>query len=114
MKVITINPETKTIEERIVSGSLESYQKLVGGLIQRGWELSATDELYVNEEGLFGDMTYWFHVKDAHQPFVGNGFIVGINHKTGDFTDTTMTVDEVKKLVIFMDKKSGTIHLAND
>jgi hypothetical protein len=114
MRIIIINPETQTVEEAEIENHFEAMQKVVGGLIQRAHEFTPTEEVYVNEEGLFGDMTYWFHIKGAHQPFVGTGFIVGHNPKTGDSVSTKMTVDEARRLISFLDKNTGSVYLAID
>jgi len=112
MRIIIINPETQTIEEANIRYTLKNLQAIVGGLIQSGHMFSPTEEVYVNEEGLFGDRSYWFHIKGAHQPFVGKGFIVGIDSEKADFVSTKMTVAKVRSLVSFLDNKNGTVLIA--
>ena len=50
MKVLVIQPE-KAPEEREISGSLESMQAVVGGLIQAVYPFEEPVALICNEEG---------------------------------------------------------------
>jgi|WetSurMetagenome_2_1015567.scaffolds.fasta_scaffold212806_3 hypothetical protein len=104
-KVIFINAENQkiTIKQTFI---LADLQKLVGGLIERAHILQNNDELYVNEEGLFASENYFFTIKGGHQPFAGNGYIIGPLTKTGDNTSVQSTIEEIEKQITFMGKKT--------
>ena len=102
-RVLFINAAEKIIGETTVS-CLEDMQKLVGGLIERAYELEDGHEIYVNEEGLFDNsIDYGFFVKGGHQVYVGNGFLIGPPNARGDLTDATKTVNALSQLIKFTD-----------
>lgn len=55
---------------------LSALQKAVDGSIEAATDFPDGDVLYVDEEGLLKDPKYFFDI-GAHQPFAGNGIIVG-------------------------------------
>lgn len=66
-------------------------------------DIEEPNTIYVDEEGLLKltATSMFFTYKGAHQPFAGNGFILGVDYETGDSIDTTLTVEEVKQKVGF-------------
>jgi hypothetical protein len=104
MKAIKIDSHLQTITEIEVNG-LTDMQKAVEGLIEVAAEIkhgSKYNTVYVNEEGLFEPHTDWFIWDGAHQPFKGNGLVVGYNPKSGNSLDSNMTVADVQKFVRFV------------
>lgn len=104
MRAIKIDSESKTISIIQINeeDKLKRMQDEVGGLIERAFDFSNGDEIYVNEEALLFSPEHFFLVEGAHQPFAGNGLIIGINHKTGESTDATSSLDEIRAKVKFL------------
>lgn len=99
MKAIIIDATKRTITEVEVDGGLDSLQKAVGGYIELV-RLDEGEDLYVNEEGLLHGEQNFFIYSGAHQPFAGNGIIIG-NKPDGGQKSTKMTVEEVTERVKF-------------
>jgi len=104
LRVILIDSVTQEISEQNMEGEmLEVLYKLIGcDMVERAHTINNTNEIYVDEEGLFKGHTTAFGFKGAHQQFfVGKGVVVGVDHAAGDLASTTMTVAEVSKNVAF-------------
>lgn len=80
MRAIFIDSTARTIEEiELPEGEAErlaEVNKRVGGGIEFATRFPNGDVLYVNGEGLYKHERF-FVVLGAHQPFAGNGVIVG-------------------------------------
>jgi replicative DNA helicase len=50
---------------------------------------------------MFG-ASYFFEFKGAHQPFAGNGVVVGFDADSGDSVDASSTLEEIKSKVKFL------------
>lgn len=94
-RVLIINAKDKNITEGEVS-SLKDCQAIVGGRIERGHILDNGDEVYVNEEGLLSSEEYFFWIKGAHQPFAGNGYIIGSVTPTGNNRSATSEIKDLE------------------
>lgn len=106
MLFIIIDAEKReVVEYSVVGKTLDTMQKIVGGYIERAYEINDTNEIYVNEDGLLTGENNFFTYEGAHQPFAGNGVIVGVDYDDGDTIGTTMTVEEVRKKVRFMTRQ---------
>jgi hypothetical protein len=78
MRAILINPETKTVSEVEIDGSLKSLQGAVSGYIELV-RLSDDVDLYVNEEGLLHDEIKakgFFVIRGCGQPLAGCGILL--------------------------------------
>jgi hypothetical protein len=84
IKVIFINARKREIELVEIENRLEPLQNLVQGYIECAFRLPNGDELFVNEEGLLKDFAFGFKIAGGHQPFLGNGVVVGFNEADGD------------------------------
>lgn len=107
-RTIHINAETKTVAE-VEAGTLADFQKLVGGLIERGCELENGDEVFVNEEGLLGSPKHFFYITGAHQPFAGNGYITGAPTRTGNTSDAVSDLDWVRDIIMWLTPKDAIL-----
>ena len=60
------------------------------------------DSIMVDEEGMFSmdKDTKFFGVDGGHQPFIGNGLVVGVNNR-GESVDPCISVEEVRSKVTF-------------
>jgi hypothetical protein len=60
------------------------------------------DSIMVDEEGLFSmdNDSKFFSVVGGHQPFIGNGLVVGVDNR-GNSVDPCISVEEVRSKVKF-------------
>lgn len=102
-KAILINTVDKTVTPVEVEGLHDMYKAMGVSLIQVGTYLENGDVVFVDEEGLYGSNREWFAIRGAHQPFIGNGLVVGTNHETGESVDAKSTVEEIEAVMKFLD-----------
>lgn len=94
-----INAKERTITEVPHEGAAD-LQKMVEGYIELATYFQG-DTLYVNEEGMY-NFDYFFTIEGGHQPFAGNGVLVG--KEIGDTANTRppkSTLAEVTSAVKF-------------
>jgi hypothetical protein len=99
-----IDSDKKEVIEIMIpdDGSLEALQKCVGGYIEPAHRFENEDILYVNEEGLFGQPQNFFILAGAHQPFAGNGVMIGTDEE-GDNADVQTPIQDIKARIVFAD-----------
>ena len=103
MRAIVINSKDRTITETEIDGSLESLQRIVGGLIEPVTQgLDGTRHHYVNEEGLLGHPRHFFMFRGGHQPLAGNGVILSLT-EDGEEAPCTLSLGWVAERVSFLD-----------
>jgi len=103
MKAILINSIDRTVSEVTLKGdSLTALQTAVGGYITVGLDLPNGDTLYVDDEGLLKGNVTFFEVKNAHQPFAGNGVIVNTT-KEGESAPVKSSLEDIKARISFTD-----------
>jgi hypothetical protein len=107
MKAIWIRVDQQMVEPAEF-GSYDELRKMVGGWLEVARTWSNGDALYVDEEGLLKltEGSTFFTIAGGHQPFAGNGVIVGREppeEGAGGLTnyDPTITVEEVRAIVAF-------------
>jgi hypothetical protein len=113
VRALFINSITKTIEEVEING-LEDLQRLVGGYIAVGTTLvkdTIENTVFVDDEGLLKDPNNYFYIKGSHQPFAGNGVLIGTNDE-GDSIDTNFILNDITNLVQFL-STSDVVDLIN-
>ena len=105
MKAIFIDSKNREVKEVQITGDLQSCYETIGcGMVECALYFDDHDSIMVDEEGLFNqECNEFFFVKGGHQPFAGNGLVVGTANM-GEATDTKITLDEVKSKVKFMDR----------
>jgi hypothetical protein len=109
MKAIFIDAKNRKVE--LVERDFENY-KLISEQIGCDTFTYATsfnngDVLYVDDEGLFDrELNSFFTYEGAHQPFAGNGLILGTGFE-GDSTDAVTTLMEVASKVEFMTRSEA-------
>jgi hypothetical protein len=99
-KVIVIEASNGTVRIGFAS-ALKDLQKLVGGYICLATTLANGDEVFVDDEGILKEYPYGFTITGAHQPFFGNGYVIGPADDEGGDTDAQSTVDEIARMVHF-------------
>lgn len=94
-----INAKERTVTEVPHDGRAD-ISKMVEGYLELATYFNG-DTVYVNEEGMYR-FDYFFTIAGGHQPFAGNGVIVG--EEIGDTADTRppkSTLAEVTSAVKF-------------
>lgn len=112
MKAIKIDVAARTVTAIEVAG-LSDMQAVVAGSIEVATEVQHQDQwntVFCNEEGLYLPIRDWFIWQGAHQPFKGNGLVIGFNPETGESIDTNLTVEDVKKFVRFADDNTVQLY----
>lgn len=101
-KAIIIDSKNKEIYYKEIN-NLENIQEAIGGLITFAFYNPLQDVCYVNDEGLFDNTLDFFTYEGAHQPFAGNGVLIGTDSKGND-VDVVEEYESVKKKVKFHDR----------
>ena len=102
MKAILIDVKKRDIREVEVSGLQDWYKEIGCELVTTALNLNESDSIMVDDEGLFfiDNDSSFFSVKGGHQPFIGNGLVVGCEDN-GESTEPCVTVDDLKKIIKF-------------
>lgn len=104
MRTILIDCAKQEVREHDCT-SLEDLQACVGGSIATAFETENGDTCFVDDEGLLKSENKTFFIFDgAHQPFAGNGVIVGPADGDGETTPAQSTLESIRKRVRFMDQ----------
>jgi hypothetical protein len=105
MKAIFIDSKNREVKEVEIKGDLQSWYETIGcGMVECALYFDDHDSIMVDEEGLFhSECNEFFFVKGGHQPFAGNGLVVGTD-ENGESVSTKISLDEVKSKVKFMDR----------
>lgn len=112
MKAILINAKTKEVKEiEIGKDYKEIYKHLECQYFTIGTYLDKQDAIFVDDEGLMNGTDEFFTFEGAHQPFAGNGLIMGSDDE-GESTDCKIQIDEVKNKVAFYDRYELSMAMA--
>ena len=79
------------------------YKHIICGMVEVAhYFKNDHDSIMVDEEGLFtmDENSKFFSVEGRHQPFIGNGLVVGVDNK-GESVDPIISVEEVRSKVKF-------------
>ena len=105
MKAFKIDSANQTVTEVDVDEKnvLADLYKHVGcEMVEIACRIDDDNEIYVDEEGLLKNgPIIGFSYKGAHQPFAGNGLVLGCNDETGESKATTLKLEDVAKNVTF-------------
>lgn len=105
----SVNREVKEIE--IGKGIDEMYKFLQCECFTIASYLDKEDAIFVDDEGLMKEQNAFFTFEGAHQPFAGNGLIMGCDDE-GESEDCKISFNEVKEKVKFYDKYELSLGLA--
>ena len=97
----SINREVKEVE--IGKGIDEMYKFLQCECFTIASYLDKQDAIFVDDEGLMNGTDSFFTYEGAHQPFAGNGLIMGCDDM-GESEDCKVDLTEVKNKVKFFDR----------
>ena len=104
MKAILINVQDETVRQVEVENIKDIYKHLNCHTFEVAHNFhDKMDSVYVDEEGLFtiDNDSKFFSVTGGHQPFIGNGLIVGLNPNNGESVDHHISVDDLRSRVKF-------------
>lgn len=101
-KILVIDSINRQVRPFVVN-SYKDMQQIVGGIIERAVTLTTRDDIFVDEEGMFKAYRYGFVIKGAHQPFIGNGFVIGEANCEGNPTDVKIKSNELLDLIQWID-----------
>lgn len=104
-KAIKICGVTKTITEVEIDDTLDSVHKHLHEKceffdVARFWE-DTGDTLYIDDDRIYRDSTCGFFMEGVW--YDGNGMMVGISSLTGNWTHVDMLMEDVVKMVTFLD-----------
>ena len=105
MRAILINSKDKTVTEVNVddTNTLKHWYKLIDcDLVEVAHYMSEKNHILVDEEGMLKSPTEFFTYNGGHQPFAGNGLIVGIDINNGESISCDITLEEATKNVMFL------------
>jgi hypothetical protein len=105
MKAILIdvlNENVRMVEVDDKNVLKDWYKHIICSMVEVALYLNGHDSIMVDEEGLFSmdNNSKFFIFKGGHQPFIGNGLVVGVNNK-GESVDPHISVEEVRSKVSF-------------
>ena len=92
------NGLVKQVEIEDTNFCSDCYKHIGCDMIEGAMDVGG-NALYVDEEGLCKELDYAFIIQGGHQPFVGNGILVGYDAKKDKHMDCSLTVPEVYAMV---------------
>lgn len=109
-KGIFIDVENRKIEEVLLDTTNVPQYKVIQNLLGGNMEYLPTqikgNDLIINEEGRYM-FTKGFVIEGWNDKLYGSGLLLGFDENTGDNIDTTLTIDEVSEMVLFVDVRVG-------
>lgn len=104
MRAYLIDPFTRTVEEVPYSGHYSDIYRLTQCDTFTVVGLPRNDALYIDDEGLLGDITQqaFFRFAGYPTPLAGRGLILGTDVE-GDTTNPEMTLEDAQKAVTWTD-----------
>lgn len=105
MKAILIDVQNENVRMVEVDDKdvLRSWYKHIGcQMVEVAHYINNHDSIMVDEEGLFtmDENSKFFSVQGGHQPFIGNGLVVGVDME-GVSVDPCISVEKVRSMVKF-------------
>jgi len=102
-KAILIDAKARTFSIVEVGDCLDIQKKIGCGCFTIATQLPRNDVIYVDDEGMLtlDDESVFFEFEGAHQPFVGNGLVMGGDDE-GETQDVKITLLEIQNKVKFL------------
>ena len=100
MKGILIDVKNRTITEHEIGKGLEPIYEKIGCELFDIVNIDDSNDVYVDDEGLYKENDF-FSIEGGHQPFRGNGLVLGIDNNSGKSVSTTLTVEKVTEMIKF-------------
>lgn len=101
MKALWIRADKRTVEEADYV-SLSDLQRMVGGTLCVAHRFDNKDVVFVDDDGMMKRSNEFFILMGGHQPFCGNGVLVGRERRNSFKTFEPRTQrDDLDKLIRF-------------
>jgi hypothetical protein len=101
MKAILIDAKNRIVSNIEISEDIKDIQDALNcRIFTTGMYLKNKDVMFVDDEGLLNGTHDFFTYKGAHQPFAGNGLIMGSGPE-GETVDCKVSLIEVAQNVNF-------------
>jgi len=105
MKAILIDVQKKSVSMVEVDDKnvLKDWYRLMGcQMVEVAHYFNRHDSIIVDEEGLLSidEDTKFFSIEGGHQPFAGNGLVVGVDDR-GESVSPKISVEEIQSKVKF-------------
>lgn len=108
MKAILIDVFNKTVTQIKLDNNKDMldqwYHVIKADIVEVAHYITDYDSILVDEEGLLKSCDHFFFYEGAHQPFAGNGLIVGVD-KEGETVDCDISAKEVENNVQFLSRQ---------
>lgn len=105
MRAILIDSINKTVVETTIDDTekvLDQWYKAINcDLVEIAHYITNHDSILVDEEGYLKNPKHFFSYNGGHQPFAGNGLIVGVNDE-GESVDCDITLEEATENIMFL------------
>ena len=105
-KAILINVVERTVTEIFVDGLDDMYAAMNVDLVTIATGIDDVNDIFVDDEGLLKGPEHFFFYEGAHQPFAGNGLVLGKDEE-GESISTTLTLEEVTSKVQFLNRSEA-------
>lgn len=107
MRAIFIDSVNQQVKEVTVDGrknTLDQWYEILGVTrVETGLYITEHDSIIVDEEGLLKPCDHFFTYEGAHQPFAGNGLVVGADEE-GETVSCDIDEAQVRSKVKFYNK----------
>lgn len=108
MKAILIDAFNKTVTEVKLDGRKDMldqwYHVMKVDMVEVAHYINDHDSILVDEEGLLKPCDHFFLYEGAHQPFAGNGLVVGVDEE-GETVDCNISAEEVEQKIEFFTRQ---------
>ena len=108
MKAILIDAYNKQVKELTLDPKEpmldQWYEHMLCDLVTVAHYINDHDSILVDDEGLLKRCDHFFHYEGGHQPFAGNGLIVGVDEE-GETVACDISLEEVQSKVIFYSRQ---------
>jgi len=109
LKAILINPFTHEIERYSLTGGWRGINKAINAEICTAVTFNEHgDGVFVDDIGLMREQQAWFLIEGYPQPLANLGLVLGCDEE-GESTDPTVSLDWVRKNVMFTDNPNEAI-----
>lgn len=103
MNAILIDSKNRIVTKIEITEDIKDIQQALDcQIFTTGTYLENGDVVFVDDEGLINGTDHFFAYSGAHQPFAGNGLIVGTGPE-GETVDCEVSLLEVASKVKFYD-----------
>lgn len=100
LRTILIDPENRSFTEIEYSGDYRDiYEYIDADTFDVVY--SRFGDIFVDDEGLLKEPEYFFEIDGVDQPLAGKGLLFGRADDEGNSTSSTMTIDDLEKVVRF-------------